>query len=337
MADRLFQAMVVREAANGEFSRQVEDRTVKDLPQGDVLIRVHYSSLNYKDALSATGHKGVTRNYPHTPGIDAAGVVEESAGEAFQPGDRVLVTGYDLGMNTPGGFGQYIRVPAAWLVRLPEHLTLRESMIYGTAGFTAALSVHRLERQGVSPDQGEVLVTGATGGVGSLAVGILARDGYQVVAATGKPQGESYLLDLGAKRVISRDEARDTTGKALLSGRWAGAIDTVGGGYLATALKSTRYGGAVTCCGNVASAELSTTVYPFILRGVSLLGVDSVNCPTDLRWDLWQKLATDWKLPYLNRLASDRTLKDLDAEIDRILQGKQTGRVVIDLEPGDDI
>jgi acrylyl-CoA reductase (NADPH) len=336
MADQIFQAMVVREGANGEFTRQVEGRTVEDLPAGDVLIRVHYSSLNYKDALSATGHKGVTRRYPHTPGIDAAGVVEESAGEAFRPGDRVLVTGYDLGMNTPGGFGQYIRVPAAWMVLLPEHLTLRESMIYGTAGFTAALSVHRLERQGVSPDQGEVLVTGATGGVGSLAVGILARDSYQVVAATGKPQAESYLLDLGAKRVISRDEARDTAGKALLSGRWAGAIDTVGGEYLATALKSTRYGGAVTCCGNVASAELSTTVYPFILRGVSLLGVDSVNCPTDLRWDLWQKLASDWKLPFLNRLASDHTLKDLDVEIDRILQGKQTGRVVIDLEPGDE-
>jgi acrylyl-CoA reductase (NADPH) len=335
MADRVFQAMVVREMANGVFTRQIEDRTLDDLPEGDVLIRVRYSSLNYKDALSATGNKGVTRKYPHTPGIDAAGVVEESDGEAFRVGDQVLVTGYDLGMNTPGGFGQYIRVPAAWIVRLPEHLTLRESMIYGTAGFTAALSVYRLEQHGVTPDQGEILVTGASGGVGSIAVGILAQDGYQVVAATGKPDAEQYLLDLGANRVIPRDEARDTTGKALLSGRWAGTVDTVGGEYLATALKTTRYGGAVTCCGNVASAELTTTVFPFILRGVSLLGVDSVNCPPGLRWDLWQKLASAWKLPYLNHLASERTLAELDVEIDRILQGRQRGRLVVAVTPGD--
>jgi acrylyl-CoA reductase (NADPH) len=335
MADRAFQAMVVREMANGVFTRQIEDRTLDDLPEGDVLIRVRYSSLNYKDALSATGNKGVTRKYPHTPGIDAAGVVEESDGEAFGAGDQVLVTGYDLGMNTPGGFGQYIRVPAAWIVRLPEHLTLRESMIYGTAGFTAALSVYRLEQHGVTPDQGKILVTGASGGVGSIAVGILAQDGYQVVAATGKPEVEQYLLDLGANRVIPRDEARDTTGKALLSARWAGAVDTVGGEYLATALKSTRYGGAVTCCGNVASAELTITVFPFILRGVSLLGIDSVNCPPGLRWDLWQKLASAWKLPYLNRLASERTLAELDVEIDRILQGRQRGRLVVAVTPGD--
>jgi acrylyl-CoA reductase (NADPH) len=331
MADRTFRAMVVRETEDGKFSRQIEDRTIDDLPQGDLLIRVQHSSLNYKDALSATGHHGVTRHYPHTPGIDAAGTIEESTVAAFRPGDAVIITGYDLGMNTAGGFGEYVRVPADWAVRLPEHLTLRESMIYGTAGFTAALSVHRLEQQGITPEQGEVLVTGATGGVGSIAIGLLAHDGYQVVAATGKHEAEQYLLDLGAGRVIPRDEVRDPAGKALLSARWAGAVDTVGGEYLATALKSTRYGGAVTCCGNVASAELCTTVYPFILRGVRLLGIDSVNCPTDLRWDLWHKLASNWKLPYLNRLASDCTLENLDAQIDRILQGKQQGRVVVTL------
>jgi acrylyl-CoA reductase (NADPH) len=335
MAQQTFRALVVRETTDGKFTRQIEDRIVGDLPPGDVLIRVHYSSLNYKDALSATGNRGVTKRYPHTPGIDAAGVVEESVGEAFQVGDKVLVTGYDLGMNTSGGFGQYVRVPASWVVRLPQHLTLHESMIYGTAGFTAALSVYRLEQHGVTPDQGEILVTGATGGVGSIVVGILAHDGYQVVAATGTPEAEQYLRDLGVAQVISRDDARDTTAKVLLSGRWAGAIDTVGGEYLATALKSTRYGGVVTCCGNVASAELSLTVYPFILRGVSLLGVDSVNCPANLRWDLWQKLASAWKLPHLNRLASDCTLENLSPEIDRILAGQHRGRVVVDLAAED--
>jgi acrylyl-CoA reductase (NADPH) len=331
MADRTFQAIVVRETTSGEFTRQVEDRTLDDLPAGDVLIHVRYSSLNYKDALSAIGHRGVTKRYPHTPGIDAAGVVEESEGEAFAAGDRVLVTGYDLGMDTPGGFGQYVRVPAAWVVRLPENLSLRESMVYGTAGFTAALSAHKLEESGIKPDRGEILVTGASGGVGSVAVGILARDGYQVVAATGKRDAEAYLLDLGASRVISREEARDTSGKGLLSGRWASGIDTVGGEYLDTMLRATRYGGVVTCCGNVASAQLSTTVYPFILRSVSLLGVDSTNCPANLRWDLWQKLASRWKLADLDRVASDCSLADLGAEIDRILAGKQRGRVVINL------
>jgi acrylyl-CoA reductase (NADPH) len=278
-----FQALVVRETADGEFTRQIEERALADLPDGEVLVCVHYSSLNYKDALSASGHKDVTRSYPHTPGIDAAGVVEESVAAEFRPGDPVIVTSYDLGMNTPGGWGQYIRVPAAWVVPLPQDLTLRESMIYGTAGFTAALSVHRLEAHGLAPDAGEVLVTGATGGVGSLAVAILARAGYQVVAASGKADAGPFLRDLGAAEVVDREAVRDDSGRPLLRGRWAGAVDTVGGEYLATALKSTQYGGAVACCGLVASADLPTTVYPFILRGVSLLGVDSQACPMDTR------------------------------------------------------
>jgi acrylyl-CoA reductase (NADPH) len=335
MALQTFRAMVVRESARGEFNRQIENRALNDLPEGELLIRVYYTSLNYKDALSATGHRGVTRHYPHTPGIDAAGVVEASKVDAFRPGDKVVVTGYDLGMNTSGGFGQYIRVPAGWAVRLPESLDLRESMIYGTAGFTAALSIYKLEQYGIAPDQGEILVTGASGGVGSIAIGLLARDGYRVVAVTGKPDAEPYLRELGAARVVNRQEVRDDPGKALLSARWAGAVDTVGGEYLAAALKSTMYGGAVTCCGNVASAELALTVYPFILRGVSLLGIDSVNCPVDLRWTLWHRLSSDWKLPALDRLATERTLEDLDAEIDRILQGKQQGRIIVNLALGD--
>jgi acrylyl-CoA reductase (NADPH) len=331
MDHEIFRAMVVHEITKGQFVRRIEDRSLADLPQGDVLIRVHYTSLNYKDALSASGHRGVTRTYPHTPGIDAAGVVEESADDRFEPGDRVLVTGYDLGMNTAGGFGQYVRVPAEWVVEVPRELSLRESMIYGTAGVTAGLSVLKLQAHGVTPEQGEILVTGATGGVGSLAVGILASDGYPVVAATGKLEAAQFLLDLGAQEVVHRDEVRDASGRPLLSGRWAGAVDTVGGEYLATALKSTRIDGVVTCCGLVASPELPTTVYPFILRGVSLLGIDSENCPMATRLRLWRKLAGEWKLANLNDLANECSLDGLEVEIERILQGKQRGRVVVDL------
>jgi putative YhdH/YhfP family quinone oxidoreductase len=309
----------------------VQKRHLVDLPEGKVLVRVHYSSLNYKDALSATGHRGVTRRYPHTPGIDAAGVVAQSSAEAFSPGDEVIVTSYDLGMNTPGAWGQYIRIPAAWVVPRPKGLSLRQSMIYGTAGFTAALSVWKLRTQGVRPEQGPVLVTGATGGVGSIAVGILAQAGYPVTAATGKLDEAQYLRDLEAQDVVHRDKVLDTSGRPLLSGRWAGAVDTVGGEYLATALKSTRYGGAVTCCGLVASPELDTTVYPFILRGVSLLGVDSQDCPMDTRQRIWQALGSEWKFDGLEEIATERTLQQLEPEIQRILRGQQTGRILVDL------
>jgi putative YhdH/YhfP family quinone oxidoreductase len=327
-----FKAMVVREGEEGQFSRSIESRELGDLPAGEVLVRVRYSSLNYKDALSATGHRGVTRSYPHTPGIDAAGTVEESASPSFQPGDEVIVTSYDLGMNTPGGFGQYIRVPEAWVVPLPGGLSLPESMIYGTAGLTAGLSVGKLEGHGLSPDGGEILVTGATGGVGSIAVGILARAGYRVVAATGKPAAEPFLRDLGAGEVIPREDVRDTSGRPLLRGRWAGVVDTVGGEYLATVLKATQYGGAVACCGLVASPELPTTVYPFILRGVTLLGIDSQECPMDVRRRTWQRLAREWKLEHLDSLATERSLEELDTEIELILQGQQMGRVIVNLD-----
>ena len=326
-----FEALVVHEMEDGTFRRQIERRSLADLPPGEVLVRVHYSSLNYKDALSATGHRGVTRRYPHTPGIDAAGVVESSDSDAFQPGEPVVVTSYDLGMNTPGGWGRYIRVPAEWVVPLPTGLTLRESMILGTAGFTAALSVHRLQHEGVTPDRGAVLVTGASGGVGSLAVGILHRIGYRVVAATGKAEAEPFLRDLGAAEVVPRQQVLDDSPRPLLKGRWAGVVDTVGGAYLASVLKAVQLHGAVTCCGLVASAEFSTTVYPFILRGISLLGIDSQSCPMPLRRELWQKLAGAWKPASLERLVVERTLAELEPEIRRILQGGQRGRVLIRL------
>ncbi len=333
--DREFRALVVSERSGGEFERSVTTRRLADLPTNDTLIRVRYSSLNYKDALSAIGNRGVTRRYPHTPGIDAAGEIVESSSKEFEPGEEVIVTGYDLGMNTPGGFGQYIRVPAAWVVKKPDGLTLHESMVLGTAGFTAALSVHQLQRHAVTPEGGEVLVTGASGGVGCLAVAILGALGYTVVAATGKADARDWLMQLGAQQVLARDDVRDTSGKALLKERWAGVVDTVGGDILATAIKTTRRSGCVACCGNVASPELHTTVYPFILRGVTLQGVDSAEAPMPLRLQIWRNLASEWKPApaAFAAIAHTVTLEQLSPMISAILQGKLRGRVVVDLAP----
>ncbi len=323
-----FRALVVTEGPPGRFTRKIQQKTLDELPAGDVLIQVHYSSLNYKDALSAIGNKGVTRAYPHTPGIDAAGIVVEGKGPDFSPKDPVLVTGYDLGMNTSGGFGQFIRVPAAWVVRLPEGLLLKESMILGTAGFTAALSVDKIVSHGVAPEQGKVLVTGASGGVGSLAVAILSKLGYTVAAATGKGREADFLKDIGASDVLARESVRDVANKALLKEQWAAVIDTVGGQYLTAALKSTAYRGAVTCCGNVASASLSLTVYPFILRGITLYGVDSANAPMEHRKGIWEKLAGPWKPDALLDISREIPLEGVDAAIDAILEGKLKGRTL---------
>lgn len=327
----LFKALVVEESSVGEFSLNVKKKAVKDLPEGDVLVRVQYSSLNYKDALSATGNRGVTRKYPHTPGIDASGVVKESANGRFSEGDKVLITGYDLGMNTCGGFEQYIRIPAEWVVPLPDNLSLGEAMIFGTAGFTAGMSVHAVIQE-VKPEDGEILVTGASGGVGCLAVSILAHLGYKVVAVTGKPEGKRFLKKLGAAKIVSRHDVIDGSGKPLLKSAWAGVIDTVGGDTLATAIKSTNPHGIVTCCGNVASPDLSLTVFPFILRGVKLVGIDSQNCPMDHRREIWRLLASDWKVKTLFDLCEEIGLEGLDRHVGLILAGKQKGRVVVNLD-----
>jgi len=327
--NKKFQALVVEER-DSTFFRSIQEKSVTDLPEGELFIRVLWSSLNYKDALSATGNRGVTRGYPHTPGIDAAGIVEESSVETFGPGDKVIVTSYDLGMNTPGGFGQYIRVPAAWVLRLPEGLTLKESMMLGTAGLTAGMSVAALCHCHGS-ETGEVLVTGATGGVGCLAVSILAGLGYSVTAVSGKHDAAAFLSELGVKKILSREEATDTTGRPLLKPLWAGVVDTVGGDILATAIKSTHTKGVVTCCGNVASPELNLTVFPFILRGVSLIGIDSQNLVMERRKGIWQRLATDWKPPHLKELCREVPLSELDEQITIILKGGQTGRILVNL------
>ena len=324
-----FKALVVTETDDKQFVRSVEQKQVTDLPEGDVVVQVGYSSLNYKDVLSATGNRGVTRNFPHTPGIDAAGIVADSTDDAFKPGDQVIVTSYDLGMNTAGGFGQYIRIPAGWVVPLPEGLTIPEAMIYGTAGFTAALSVWNLIDGGVAPDDGDVLVSGATGGVGSLAVSILSKLGYSITAVNGVVDESDYLKKIGASNIISIDDAIDTSGRPLLKGLWAGSIDTVGGDILATGIKTTNHGGVVTCCGNVASADLPINVYPFILRGVRLIGIDSQNCPMPLRKKIWQKIATDWKIDWLPTITTEASFAELDAKIDLMLQGKHVGRTII--------
>ena len=326
-----YTALVVEKTADGQFVRKIRERSLADLPEGDLLVRVLYSSLNYKDALSATGHPGVTRHFPHTPGIDAAGEVVSCASAAFAPGDQVIVTGHDLGMETDGGWGEYIRIPSSWAVRLPAGLTLRESMALGTAGFTAALSVLQLEQAGVAPATGDILVTGATGGVGSVAVAILARAGYRVVAATGKSADEAFLRDLGAAEVITRAQVTEGADRPLLKERWAGVVDVVGGETLAAAIKATRYGGAVTCCGLVGSTELSLNVYPFILRGVRLIGIDSAGCPRDTRQKVWDRLAGQWKPQQLENLVTEVHLSGLEEKIQAILQGENRGRVVVSL------
>ncbi len=331
MPAETFTAMIVEESAPKTFTRRIARRAVTDLPPGELLLRVHFSSLNYKDALSAAGRPGVTRSYPHTPGIDAAGEVISCEGGAFSPGEKVLVTGYDLGMNTAGGFGQIIRVPASWAVPLPKGLSLRESMALGTAGFTAGLSVYRLQQAGITPGDGEILVTGATGGVGSIAVAVLARAGYRPVAATGKATEEPFLREIGATAVIGREEVLSGAERPMMKERWAGAVDVVGGEMLAAALKSTRYGGAVTCCGLVGSPDLPVNVFPFILRGVSLHGIDSVQCPSEPRLKVWELLAGPWKPAALEKTVTECTLQELEPKIEAILQGKLRGRTLVNL------
>lgn len=327
-----FKALQTSENADGRFETRVVERTTDDLPAGEVLIRVSYSSLNYKDALSASGNRGVTRSFPHTPGIDAAGTVAESSVPEFAKGDEVIVTGYDLGMNTAGGFGQYIRVPAAWVIKRPSGLSLRDAMVLGTAGLTAALCIDKLEQAGLEPGEAPVLVTGATGGVGSIAVALLASLGYNVAAVTGKADQAEFLKGLGAKQIVERSALQAGVEKPILKEQWAGAVDAVGGDILFNVVKALQRGASVACCGLTAGTGFQANVLPFILRGVNLLGVDSVEIPLVVKASMWDKLSLQWKLPNLSELVQEISLQDLPGAIDRMLAGQQVGRMLVRLD-----
>ena len=325
-----FKGFVVEEQED-RFVRNIKTRSVRDLPENDLLIRVRYSSLNYKDALSASGNKGVTKKYPHTPGIDAVGTVVSSDTKKFRENEKVIVTSYDLGMNTAGGFGQYIRVPSDWAVKLPEEMSMKESMIIGTAGLTAAMSVFRLTEY-IKPEHGKVAVSGATGGVGALSVAILAKLGFDVAAISGKENEHDFLLKLGASEVIARKDFEQENTRPMMKGSFAGGIDTVGGNILDNIIKSLQPIGVVTCCGNVASAKINLTVFPFILRGVSLVGIDSQNYPMAYREVIWNKLAKDWKPDNLMDVYTEISFAELSDKIDLMLDGKLKGRTILDLD-----
>ncbi|HLV77111.1 MAG TPA: YhdH/YhfP family quinone oxidoreductase [Marinobacter sp.] len=314
---------------DSQYRGSEQSLSTADLPEGEVLVRVSHSSLNYKDALSASGSKAVTRNFPHTPGIDAAGEVVESATGSPAVGAPVIVTGYDLGMDTPGGFGEYIRVPAAWCVAMPSGWEARTAMIYGTAGLTAGLCVQKLLTMGATPEQGKVAVTGASGAVGSVAVEILTNLGFEVVAVSGKADQIPVLKELGAVEVIGRD-ALEQQKKPLLRPMFANAVDTVGGAPLAELLKQLRPGGSVAICGLVAGAQLETSVLPFILRGINLLGIDSVEIPRADKEAVWQKLAGEWQCPRTEAMARDIGRPELGEALAAFLKGESAGKIVLD-------
>ena len=323
-----FKAFVTEETEKG-FTSSIQERSLNDLPAGDVLIKVLFSSLNYKDALSASGNKGVSRNYPHSPGIDAAGIVEESNSDDFSNGDEVIVTGYDLGMNTSGGFSQYIRVPKEWIIKKPDNFNLEESMAFGTAGLTAGLCVRKILLNGIKPEDGDIFVTGATGGVGTVAVMLLSKLGFNVIAITGKENQTDLLLSLGAKEVVNRSEFEGEMKSPLSKPRWAGGVDAVGSDILSNLITATHQRAAIACCGMVGGINLNTSIFPFILRGLSLLGVDSAETLIEVKKEIWHNFATDWKLEKINDQIKDVSLEELDLEIKKILKGEQVGRIRI--------
>lgn len=326
-----FSCLVVRRNETDEVTAAPESKTIDDLPGGEVLIKVEYSSLNYKDALACQAHPGVASDLPHVPGIDAAGVVAKSADPDFKPGDAVLVTGYDLGTSHWGGYSRYIRVPASWVVLMPTSLNARDAMIYGTAGFTAAQCVAAVEHHGIQPGEGEVLVTGASGGVGSLSVAMLAKLGYTVVAATGKTHQHDMLTKLGAAKIIGREQVNNSSDRPLLRAGWSAAVDTVGGNTLSTVLRSTQHRGCIAACGLAGGHDLPLTVYPFILRGVTLAGIDSAKCPRGSRLKIWEHLAKQWRIDYPQDAVHEIELADVPVRANEMLAGKTSGRTLVKL------
>jgi len=318
------------EENDGVFSASISRLELEKPADGFVQIKVSHSSLNYKDALSASGNKGVTRNYPFVPGIDAAGTITDANSSQFSEGDEVIVTGYDMGMNTPGGFGEFINVPATWVVKKPNNLTHLESMFIGTAGLTAAASVFKIHESAMESDL-PVLVSGATGGVGSIGVMLMSKLGKEVSALTGKSASVDFLKSIGATNIILRDEYLEAPAKAMERPLFSSAIDTVGGKILSKMLAQISPHGVVACCGNVAGIEVNTTVFPFILRGISLCGIDSAESPLDFKISIWEKFANEWKLD-LSSSTKIIAKQNLQQEIDLILQGGQEGRVVISHE-----
>lgn len=322
-------AFLVEKVAEREFSGAIQEVPVPECNKDEVVIKTTYSSLNYKDALSSIGNPGVTRKFPHITGIDVAGVVHETTSDIFAVGDKVLVTGYDLGMNTDGGHSEFVKVPTSWVAIIPDTITDKEIMTFGTAGLTAALSINELLDNGLKPEDGEILVTGATGGVGSIAVSILKKIGFTVVAVSGKEEQIDYLKQIGASEVILRETFNENAKKPMMAERYAGVVDTVGGDILANALKYIKYDGVATCCGLTASHELNTNVFPFILRGVRLIGIDSVECKLEKKQAAWDKLASEFKIATLDSITSEIGLEDIKTTYALMLEGKSVGRYVV--------
>jgi len=321
-----YKALITSEK-NKSYFNSIEERDLSDLPDNDTLIKVKFTSLNYKDALSASGNKGVTRSYPHTPGIDAAGIIEETTGNKFKSGDEVIVTGYDLGMNTFGGFGEYIKVPQDWVVKKPDNFTLSESMAFGTAGLTAGLCMRKLLLHGLKPEDGDVFVSGVTGGVGIISLMLFKKLGFNVTAITGKIDQEEFLKRLGAAKVIDRNTLDLDLISPLQKPIYSGGIDAVGGKILANLICSTSQRAAIACCGMVSGLSLDTSIFPFILRGLSLFGIDSAESLIDVKEEIWDNFSSNWKLENIDENIKDISLDELPDEIDKILKGNQIGRV----------
>ena len=315
------------EELDGVYSGSIKELQMRDIEPGNVIIKVHYSSLNYKDALAASGVKGVASSYPFVPGIDVVGTVLESADERFSEGDIVVATGYKIGMAVHGGFGEIVHLPADWVLHLPENIEMFDAMSIGTAGITAAACVKKIIDSGISKDL-PVLVSGATGGVGSVSVNILSKLGYEVHAITGKTNEDKTLLDMGATQIIQRSDYMAEPVRALDKAIYAGAVDTVGGDMLAKMISMITNEGAISCCGNVGGMKFTSSVFPFILRGVSLIGIDSAESPIELKKELWRLLSSEWQLE-LKSQTKEISLDTIGEEVNKILQGQQVGRIVI--------
>jgi len=321
-----YKALVTTED-NKTFNNSVQVKSLDFLPDNNTLIKVKYSSLNYKDALSASGNKGVTRSYPHTPGIDAAGIIEETSSKKFKKGDEVIVTGYDMGMNTFGGFGEFIKVPEEWIIKKPSNLSLSESMAFGTAGLTAGLCLRKLLQHGLKPDDGKVFVSGVTGGVGIISLMLFSKLGFEVTAITGKMNEKDFLIDLGANEVIDRNDLDVDLVSPLQKPIYSGGIDAVGGKILSNLICSTSQRAAIACCGMVGGLSLDTSIFPFILRGLSLFGIDSAESLLEVKEEVWKSFSSDWKLENIDQNIKNISLDELPTEIEKILKGKQIGRV----------